>query len=68
MVQLVLVYCMIANASICTEKRPVFEQPLSLMSCMTSGEQTAATYVEEHPQWRLAKFRCEVGVPQGAQL
>jgi hypothetical protein len=68
MVQLVLVYCMIANASICTEKRPVLEQPLSLMSCMTSGEQTAAMYLEEHPQWRMATFRCEVGVPPGAQL
>jgi hypothetical protein len=68
MVQLVVVYCMIANANVCTEKRPVFEQPLSLMSCMTSGEQTAATYLDEHPEWRLAKFRCEVGVPAHAQL
>jgi hypothetical protein len=68
MVQLVVVYCMIANANVCTEKRPMFEQPLSLMACITSGQETAATYVKDHPQWRMAKFRCEVGVPQSAHL
>lgn len=68
MVQLVIVYCMISNASICTEKRPMFEQPISLMGCMTTGQQTAATYVDEHPQWRLVKFRCEIDVPRDARL
>jgi hypothetical protein len=68
MVQLVVIYCMIANANVCKETRPTFEQPLNLMSCMTNGQQTAAEYVEEHPLWRMAKFRCEVGVPKGADL
>jgi hypothetical protein len=68
MVQLVVVYRVIANANVRTEKRPVFELPLSLMSCITTGERTAATYLDEHPEWRLAKFRCEVGVPEHTQL
>ncbi len=68
MIQLVVVYCMVANANVCTEKRPVFEEPLSLMGCMTTGQQAAATYVNEHPLWRLSTFRCEVDVPRHAQL
>jgi hypothetical protein len=59
---------MIANANVCTETRPMFEQPLSLISCMTNGQETAAAYIEEHPLWRMAKLRCEVGVPKGADL
>ncbi len=46
----------------------MFEQPISLMGCMTTGQQTAATYVDEHPQWRLVKFRCEIDVPRDARL
>jgi hypothetical protein len=68
MIQLVLVYCLIANANVCSESRPSFEDPLSLMGCMLNGQQTAATYVREHPQWRLSAFRCELDVPRQTPL
>ncbi len=68
MIQLVVVYCMIANTSVCTETRPVFEDELSLVSCMMTGQMTASEYVREHPLWQLSGWRCEVNVPQQARL
>jgi hypothetical protein len=68
MVQLVLIYCMIANSAVCKEARPMMDGSLSLMGCMTAAQQTAATWVDEHPQWRLASWKCQVGVPEEARL
>ena len=68
MIQLVLVYCMVANATVCAESRPTFEDGLSLIGCIMNGQQTGAAYVREHPQWQLSRFRCEVNVPQEARL
>jgi hypothetical protein len=63
MVELVLVYCMLGHASVCKEQRPVFEDPLTLMSCMMNGQKTGAEYVRDHPLWKLASWRCEVNKP-----
>lgn len=64
MIQLVLVYCMIENASVCVEDRPTYTEPLSLSDCMTSAQAVAVDYVRDHPRWQLSRWRCEVDVPQ----
>lgn len=64
MIQLVLVYCMIENASVCVEDRPTYTEPLSMNSCMTSAQEVAVDYVRDHPRWQLSRWRCEVDVPQ----
>lgn len=64
MVQLVLVYCLVANGSVCSEQRPVLEDMMSLSGCMMGAQQIAATYVAEHPQWFLSRWRCEIGKPR----
>jgi hypothetical protein len=63
-VELVLVYCLIGDPVKCVEQRPMFEQPLSAMACMVTAQQTASHYVDEHPQWRLATWRCERDQPK----
>jgi hypothetical protein len=45
------------------ESRPAFEQPLTPLSCMMNAQFVAEQYVTEHPEWRLARWRCEVNVP-----
>lgn len=60
MIELVLVYCMVGNPKQCMEQRPVFEQPLTAMSCMMKAQLTAADYVKEHPSWQLGGWRCEM--------
>jgi hypothetical protein len=66
-VQLVLVYCLMADAKSCVEKRPVTEYPLSAMSCMISAQPMAADFLREHPAYQLASFRCEINKPAERQ-
>ena len=32
--------------------------------CLMDAERYAIAYVNEHPEWRLAGWRCEIGVPR----
>ena len=64
MIQLVLVYCMIENASVCIEDRPTYVEPLSMNRCMASAQEVAVDYVRDHPRWQLSKWRCEIDVPR----
>jgi hypothetical protein len=64
MIELVLVYCMVGEPNQCTEQRPLFEQPLTAMSCMMNAQLTAADYVKEHPVWHLSSWRCEKDKPR----
>ncbi len=63
MIQLVLVYCLMADTKSCVEKRPVPEFPLTAMGCMVSAEPMAVNYLREHPAYQLASFRCEINKP-----
>ena len=63
MVQLVLVYCLMADAKSCVEKRPITESPMTALSCMTSAQPMAIDFLREHPGYQLASFRCEVDKP-----
>jgi hypothetical protein len=60
-VQLVLIYCLIANANSCIEKRPVFDGVASVSGCMVGAQPTAAEFLREHPGYRLAAWKCEIG-------
>ncbi len=60
-IELVLVYCMVGDPKQCLEDRPLFEQPLTPMSCMMNAQLTAADYVKNHPTYQLASWRCEAG-------
>ena len=48
MIQMVLVYCMIENASVCVEDRPAYVEPMSVNSCMSSAQFVAVDYVRDH--------------------
>lgn len=63
MIQLVVVYCLLANASVCKEYRPQPETEMSLMGCMVSGPQIGAEHQREMPNWTMRRWRCEVGHP-----
>ncbi len=63
MIQLVLVYCMIGDGSVCIEDRPTYAEQMSMESCMSSAQFVAVDYVRDHPRWQLSRWRCEVNVP-----
>jgi hypothetical protein len=55
---------MIADPSRCIEQRPVVEQVMTPMGCMMNAQHLAIEYVEGHPQWQLARWRCEKDKPR----
>jgi hypothetical protein len=61
MVTLVLLFCLGSDQAQCVERRPVYEEPLGMMTCMVRGQFAGAEFLETHPNWRLASWRCEVG-------
>ena len=65
---MVLVYCLVAHPDKCTEQRPVFEEPLTGMACMMGAQQAAQQYVAEHPEWQLARWRCEIDKPKSRDI
>ncbi|CAH2601204.1 conserved protein of unknown function [Rhodovastum atsumiense] len=61
MVQLVLIYCLAANATSCVEKRPLLADMNGLAACMVAAQPMAAEFIAGHPDYRLARWRCEIG-------
>jgi hypothetical protein len=59
-VELVLVYCLAADASACVERRPALDAASGPMACMFQAQPLAAAYLAEHPKYRLSTWRCEV--------
>ncbi len=60
MLTLVLVVCLSAAPNICREEEPPVTV-VSPMSCVMQGQLLALEWLEDHPKWRLASWRCEAG-------
>lgn len=63
MIELVLVFCLSASPGSCEEQRPLVPD-LSLVSCLTQGQQIAQEWLADHPKWTLTAWRCEQNVPR----
>ena len=62
LVQLVLVYCLSTDPGRCIEHRPISVEPTpGLMACVAGAQPEAARWLVEHPQYVLARYRCEMG-------
>ena len=57
-VEIVLVVCLLAAPEECHEERPVWET-VSLERCVRDGQVQASIWVNEHPGYRLSRWRCE---------
>lgn len=57
--KMVLVACLISNMSTCKEVDIRDEQQSFLLQCIKAGQQTAAKWSNEHPNWKVVKIRCE---------
>lgn len=71
MVQLVLVFCFVTSATTCKEVRPMFEDPLTLMGCVTQAQVVAVQELSDRfdlQGYQLVRWRCEIGKQQDATL
>jgi hypothetical protein len=58
MIHLILTVCALSAPADCVEQRLSFFADESLMQCMMRAQPTIAQWVEEHPQRRVARWRC----------
>lgn len=61
MTELVLVFCLLSSPGSCQEQRPLMPD-LSLVGCLTQGQQIAQEWLNDHPKWTLSRWRCEQNV------
>ena len=61
MVHLVLTFCLAANSASCIEQRPMLDDRLDIMSCLTLAQPLAAEFIRSHPAHRLTSWRCVIG-------
>ncbi|HYB09109.1 MAG TPA: hypothetical protein VEJ16_05530 [Alphaproteobacteria bacterium] len=62
MVQIVFVFCLLASPAQCQEQRsPSGAQ--SVMECVMDAQRLAQFWLADHPEWSLARWRCEGGAP-----
>ena len=55
----ILSICLLSSPSTCREERvqqSVEERPP--ISCIVEGQSTVATWQQEHPAWRISKWKC----------
>lgn len=58
-VDLIIVVCSLSHpGAACQERHLPFESAGSLMSCMWQAQPFLANWVGEHPDARIASFRC----------
>ena len=63
MIELVLVFCLVSHGETCMERRVPFDAEPNPMQCMMNAQTRAQHFLRLHPQWRLARWRCEVNRP-----
>lgn len=56
---ILLSVCLLASPEVCREERVNWSfETTSYMGCFTHSQQAIAQWSTEHPQWRVAKWRC----------
>lgn len=64
MIELVLVYCMVADTQRCMERSELVGRNLSPIECIVKAQEVGQEWINGHPQWRLAGWRCERDKPR----
>lgn len=57
-VELIVMVCSLLNPNACSEKRFAFESAGSLEACQRQAQPYLAQWAEEHPNDRVASYRC----------
>lgn len=64
-VYLTLMFCLLSNPDFCREIRPNLADDFPIVgiaSCQQAGERIGAEWVLAHPQWKLSRVKCRLGV------
>lgn len=61
MITIILSACLIGDVHVCRDHRIPLTADVSTMQCMVSAQFQIAKWTEEHPQWRVVRWKCRLG-------
>jgi len=64
MIDLILVYCLVASPDKCLERREVLDSVVDMTTCTMRAQTSAQDYLLTHPLYRLSRWRCEKDKPR----
>lgn len=59
MLRLVFTVCMIGSPDTCEQREMLIFERMPVMACVTGAMPELAVWRETHPNWRIARWRCE---------
>jgi hypothetical protein len=65
MLVLIMTVCSLSSPDRCGEARMQFSADESLLQCMMAAPPYLAQYVDEHPDSRIARWRCAYPAREG---
>ncbi len=68
LVELIVVVCSLLGSETCSEKHFLIEAHGSLATCMMQAQPYLAQWVGEHPNDRIARWRCAWPEQEGKSL
>ena len=57
MIAIILSACLIGDPGVCRDHRVPLLPEISVLQCMKSGSAFLAQWSEEHPRWRIVRWR-----------
>ncbi|MGB3719279.1 MAG: hypothetical protein DIU63_06135 [Proteobacteria bacterium] len=58
MITLIISACLLSNVNICRDHRIPLTAEVSTVQCLFSAQLQIARWSEEHPQWKVVRWRC----------
>jgi hypothetical protein len=58
MIAIVLSTCLLADPAVCRDQTIRLTAEVSPVSCMMKAPPHVARWSEEHPEWRVVRWRC----------
>lgn len=58
MIELVFMACLSTAPNTCEEKSLQFAENLTPMACMMGAQPELAKWIESHPKWQVARWKC----------
>jgi acyl-ACP thioesterase len=64
MMHLILVACLTVPSYACRQSSLIITEQMSEIQCAITAQQRIAVWNEEHPQWRVVRWRCQYEIAQ----
>jgi hypothetical protein len=63
-IALILSTCLVNDPAVCRDHKIVLSSQITPFQCMNSAMPHVAQWSEEHPQWRIVRWRCRPATEQ----